>query len=87
MPDETIPHRRLRLHLDLQADSLDDLWHELRQIADDLDREGREVRDVASGGYSSGYHLTLTCDQYQTGDQYREQLEAWSAARKESRRG
>ena len=84
-PDPDIPRRRLRLQLDLGADTLNDLYHALVSIADDLDHNGVEERDQTTGGYTSGHHLTLTCDPDQTGDQYREQLEAWSLARKATR--
>lgn len=81
-----IPHRRLRLKLDLEADDLDSLGHALRSIANDLELEEREVvLDRTSGGYDAGYHLTIACDEDQTGDRYREQLAAWSAERKARR--
>jgi hypothetical protein len=74
------PRRRLRLVLDLGADDLDSLAHALHLLANDLEHDGREERMVTSGGYDSGYHLTLACDPDQTGDVYRTQLAAWHSA-------
>ena len=76
------PHRRLRLQVDLEADDLDTLTGALREIALDLHIEDREQRVRVSGGYSAGYDLTLTCDQEQTGDRFRQQLEAWTEERR-----
>lgn len=83
----SIPHRRLRLNLDLEADDLDSLTSAMRIMANDLDVEGQEVvLDRTSGGYDSGYHLTVTCNPEQTGDRFREQIATWAAARRQERR-
>lgn len=75
-----IPHRRLRLKLDLEADDLDTLAHELRMIADDLEIHEREsIPDRASGGLYAGYHLALTCDPEQNHERYVAQLKAWKS--------
>jgi hypothetical protein len=81
-----IPHRRLRLTLDLEADNLGSLTVALENIARDLAIDGRETREVTSGGYSASYHLVLTCDPDMDGDRYREVLAAWSTARRRSRK-
>lgn len=80
----TPPRRRLRLVLELDADDLDEVVAALGNIACSLVGGGEE-RQVTSGGWASGYHLTLTSDPEQTGDRYREQLSAWSAARRAER--
>ena len=83
----TPPERRLRLKLDLGADDLDELCGALRSIANELEIEDREtVTDRTSGGYGSGYHLTLSCDETMTGERFREELEAWRVARVAARR-
>ncbi len=76
------PRRRLHLDLTLEADALDLLVRELRQIADDLELAGVETGKQTSGAWSCGHHLTLTCDPDQDGDRYRAQLKAWAAQRR-----
>lgn len=86
MSDIVPPKRRLRLVLDLGADDLEGVYRALRCIADDLSIEGLERRIVESGGYSSGYHLDLSVtDETMTGDRFREELSAWSKARRDAR--
>lgn len=80
------PHRVVRLALDLEADGYDDLRHALESIVWMLEAEPRPMgADVTSGGYASGYQLTITVDQEQTGDAYREQLREWATARRAER--
>ncbi len=80
------PHRRLRMKLDLEADDLDSLASALRTMANDFDIDGVEtVLDRTSGGYDSGYHLSVACNPEQTGDRFREQLAAWAAERRAAR--
>ena len=79
--DPAIPHRRLRLGLDLGADDLDELCGALRRIANDLEIEAEEEHDQTSGGYADGYRLVLRCNPDQTGDKFRGELEAWRQAR------
>lgn len=80
MADEA-PKRRLRMSLDLGSDDLPAMACELRSIAHDLEYEGREERDTTSGGYSCGYHLTVSVtDPEMTGERFREELEAWRVA-------
>lgn len=83
------PHRRIRLELDLGADDFDELAGALHRIANDVDlgELDEETHSISSGGWATGYQLKLTCDPVQTGDRFREQLKAWSDARKEARRG
>lgn len=79
------PKRRLHLTLDLGADDLDEVYHALRSIADDLDREQREQRDWTSGGSGSGWHLTLeVTDPAMNAERFYEALKAWSDARREA---
>lgn len=72
MPDEL--RRRLRLDLELDADSLDDLTAALRQIAYDVDRDGTTVGRRVAGGVSTGYVLNLSCDESVTAESYRAAL-------------
>jgi hypothetical protein len=78
-----IPHRRLKLHLELEADDLNALCQSLQNIATDLHIEGREVRQTTSGGVRSGFNLWLTCDEEQTAERFAEQLMAYVSAKKE----
>lgn len=83
------PQRRLRLVLDIEADDLTELAVALEMLAMDIatGQITEQTRRYASGGLTSGYGLTLTCDQDQTGGRYREQLSEWVRARKEARGG
>ena len=74
MSDEEPPMQRLRLELTMDAHSLDDLWRQLRTLANDIEYEGVEERRVVSGG---GWHFTLTKRSDLTEDEYTEQLLAW----------
>lgn len=81
------PKRRLKLTLDLDADDLDGIYDALRSIATDTILDGREEREITSGGCDSGYHLNLTVqDAAMTGDRFRTELAVWMATRKEARR-
>lgn len=82
----TVPHRRLRFLLDLEADSLDELNNALRNIGHSLLLDEQEVREVDSGGWASGYHLELTCDEQMDGDTYRSRLREWADDRRAKRR-
>lgn len=81
----TVPHRRLKLSLDLEADDLGELTSALENIIIDLRIQGRDIRDVTSGGYGSGFHLELSCDPDMTGDQYRVLLSQWRESRRAER--
>jgi len=70
----SVPHRRHHLTLDLEADSLVDLVGVLHYLADELEVEGRDQRDIRSAGYATTYVATLRTDPTQTGDRYRQQL-------------
>lgn len=76
------PHRRLQVALDLEAEDLHSLAGALMDIALDLELVGAERREVTSGGWAAGYHLTLDCDEDQDGDRYRVQLNDWIEARR-----
>ena len=72
------PRRRLHLTLDLRADDLDALWHTVRNVVDELHREGRTKANMISGGHDSGFSLTLTDQgEHVTGESYREALTAY----------
>lgn len=75
------PERRLRLTLDLGADDLDEIHSALIMIANSIDLDGREEREVTSGGWASGHHLKLVVtDPEMTGDRFRELLWEWRRA-------
>lgn len=73
-PNHVFLHRRHRLRLDLEADTLDGLWDELLRIAEKLDNEQRTEADITTGAPDTGYHLTLTTDPDMTPDRYAEYL-------------
>lgn len=78
-----VPKRRLRLTLDLGADDLDELGSALHTLANDLEADGVEERDVTSGGYGSGYHLLLTVtDPAMDAERFQRDLKDWVAQRK-----
>jgi hypothetical protein len=82
--DERLPKRRLQLVLTLGADTLEDLASELRLIGETLFIDGRESREIACGGPSSGYRLTLDCDASMTAAQFREDLHRWAELHQET---
>lgn len=81
----TPPRRRLRLSLQLDADSLADLRSTLEQIGVELTVEGEigelEV-DRTSGGTTSGYRLRLECDPRVTHDTFVAALRKWHDERR-----
>lgn len=89
MSDERPPENRIHLTLDLHADDIRHAIRALEGIAYDLavwDSKGREDGEVTSGGYHSSHHLSVkVTDPEQTGDRYREQLQAWFEKRKAAR--
>jgi hypothetical protein len=66
------PHRAVRLVLDLEADTREDLLSALRQIGIEI-AMGQLTKGV-SGGYSSGYSYEYTESASPTHDQYFEAL-------------
>ena len=80
-----IPHRRMRLVLDLEADDLDGLARSLGFIADDIEREGRTVREVTEGGSTAGFHLVIGEDPEVSAESFQADLAEWSAARRRDR--
>lgn len=77
-----IPHRRVQMKLDIEADSLDDLASALRSLASDLElREEGDFKQV-SGGFNGGHSLDLSFDQSVDHDSYLRALDEWRAARK-----
>lgn len=81
-----VPHRRLRLVMDLEADDVAVLVDELYNIAEKIRDNGSEVQSSTSGGNQHGYHFDLTVtDEAMTPERYREELSAWVEARRASR--
>lgn len=65
MTERTVPRRRWRMTLDLQADTLDDMMGELERIAHRLAEAGAKGQSgvcVTSSGYSSGFVLDVDED-------------------------
>lgn len=81
--DAEAPVKRLRLELTMDAHNLNDLRRQMRILADELDYEGREEREVVS---SSGYFLTLKVRSDLTEEQWTDQIIAWGKVRREARR-
>jgi hypothetical protein len=81
---DTQPTRRLHVKLDLHADGLDEVRQALEQIGLDLLMDPDETVERTSGGWASGYHLSIKCDPDMDGDRYRRELSAWSAAQHEA---
>jgi hypothetical protein len=71
------PHRRHRLRVDLEADSLEVLVGVLHYLADEIEVGERDDRELRSSGHSVVYHATLSTDPLQTGDRYRRQRAEW----------
>lgn len=73
------PRHRHEMTLHLGANTIDDLCDEMRRIADELEREGRdEAREIAS---SAGYRLVIDHDPTMTPERYDAELKAWADAR------
>jgi hypothetical protein len=64
----------LEIKLNLGADDVKELARALENIAYDIERDGREEREVTSGGWAAGWHYSLTCNPDMTGDLYRDLL-------------
>lgn len=81
------PKHRYEMKLTLGANTLDALTHELRHIADDLEREQRdEARELTSGSPGASFHMIIDHDPTMTEERYLVELAAWSKARREARR-
>lgn len=78
-----VPHKRLRMTLEVEAHDLPDLSRRLEQILLDVERTGLEQRQVVSGG-GWFFELRIT-DPEQTEGRYEEQLREWSAQRRTAR--
>lgn len=86
MSEPTPPKRRLHLTLDLGADDLREAASTLWNIAEEMERDGREERRVTSGGWGSGYSLTMrVTDPEMDGDRFRDELKEWAAERRRQR--
>lgn len=87
MTDTPEVQRRLRLTVQIDADDLDELYRSLNAIAHDVLAEGREYREVQSGGYSSSHSLLLVkAENGVDGDAYRHALSDWMQQRRDGRR-
>ena len=53
------PHRRHRLTVEVEADSLADLIGVLHYLADEIEVEGRDIRDIRHSGQASTYTAAL----------------------------
>jgi hypothetical protein len=60
---KTKPRRRVQISLEIGADSWDHLAASIHCIADDIDRQGKLPPWSVSGGYSSGWHYTVSEDE------------------------
>ena len=60
------PHRRHRLTLVLEADSLAELVGVLHYLADEMEVEGREQRDLRYDGHSAAYTARLRSEPTRT---------------------
>lgn len=81
--EPVLPRRRLQLNLEVDADDLHHLAEALERIAMDLRIKRREsIPSLVSGGFHSGYDLTLSCNPDQTGDRYREQVDTYFKAKR-----
>lgn len=76
-----LPKRRVTLEISLGADDWDAAADALSDMATRIVREG-PITDLCSGGWSVGYTVRGREDEQQTGDKYREALQAWRNARK-----
>lgn len=69
------PHRAVRLKLEIEADSREDLRHALWHFDRTFDE--RQPPGGMSGGYSWGWIYTLAEDSGPSHDEYAAQLERW----------
>lgn len=53
------PHRRHRLTVEVEADSLADLIGVLHYLTDGIEVEGRDIRDLRHSGQASTYTAVL----------------------------
>lgn len=72
---DQLPHRRLRLRADIEADDLAELHRTLREIIVRLSDENAP-RHFA-GGLSHSYHFELTFNSQMDGDHYHQALALW----------
>jgi hypothetical protein len=68
------PRRRHHLTLDLEADSLAELVGLLHYLADEIDVEGRDHRDIRSLGHAASYTATLRTGPSEIGPTERRRL-------------
>lgn len=80
MSERTAPHRRWRMDLRLQADTLADMMRELHHIGHRLleaeYRKEPQIR-VTSGGHSTGFTLAVDEDPEMDHDRYAAALNAY----------
>lgn len=71
------PHRRHRFRLDLEADTLAELVGALHYLADEIEIEARDDRQIRYRGGASTYDARLLTDQDQDAERYRDELDQW----------
>ncbi len=78
------PERFAVLTLNLQADSVAELRHRLREIEGDLGEGGaEESRNISQGGCTAGFWLTLKINPTQTTERYHDELTEFLRASKQ----
>jgi len=78
----SLPRRRLRMELTMDADSLGDVCGALRRIADTLEHDAREEVDHASGRRHAGHGVSLhITDPAMDGGRYRAAAQLWRSTR------
>lgn len=75
-----VPHRAVRLKLDLEADDRMSMIQALENIGRRIAMQ--ELTNGCSGGPDSGYIYTYTESEHPTAKEYREQLTDWLASTK-----
>lgn len=82
-PSSDVPHRAVRIKLDLEADSREAIISALANIERRVAMH--DLTEGCSGGYDSGYTYTYTEAERPTHDEYAQALKDWLAARNSSR--
>lgn len=78
------PRRRIVAKIEIEADSWRDLRGALRQLETDMVVNGGVLRNVVSGGYSSGWIVTADEDESITHETWERDLKAHLQAKDQS---